>query len=461
MRKEFGHNDEAIDNTESFSDKLYKFRKGLSAKKQLRHYEQALEEAEKALRAGTDELAAAEQQLKGVKHELRGLQKQTGILGDVSEARRQLNALRTELYDTTESLDLQEVGFYENTFNFIDSQQYKNELQRIREAQKAMLKSKTAVICNVAWEVNGSSREGKRMVTAFSNIVLRAFNGECDSCVAKVTYQNINKYEKRINSSFDRLNKWSSITSTTITDEYRLLKVAELKTAYEYRLKKQEEKEEQQRIREQMREEEKARQEIIMAEKAAEAREREYRKDIAAARHNLKLLRSMEEIRKQKQLIESLEVKLSQAGQDKQRAISQAQLTRAGHVYIISNVGAFGEHVYKIGMTRRLTPEDRVKELGDASVPFPFDIHAMIYSEDAPTLENMLHRHFENNKMNLVNTRREFFRVRIEDIEEALEKFKLVHPELKARFQLIKTAQAEQYFRSVAMREQAGIVLKS
>ena len=119
---------------------------------------------------------------------------------------------------------------------------------------------------------------------------------------------------------------------------------------------------------------------------------------------------------------------------------------RAGYVYIISNIGSFGENVYKIGMTRRLDPTERVSELGDASVPFNFDIHAMIFSDDAPALEAALHRAFEDKKLNMVNTRREFFNVSLEEIKEVVKK------NFDKTVEFTEVPDAEQYRVSQKMR---------
>ena len=121
---------------------------------------------------------------------------------------------------------------------------------------------------------------------------------------------------------------------------------------------------------------------------------------------------------------------------------------RAGYVYIISNIGAFGENIYKIGMTRRLNPQDRVDELGDASVPFNFDVHAMIFSDDAPTLENALHKAFEDRKLNMVNQRREFFNVTLDEIKEVIKK------NFDKTVEFIDIPDAEQYRESLKLKEQ-------
>ena len=138
---------------------------------------------------------------------------------------------------------------------------------------------------------------------------------------------------------------------------------------------------------------------------------------------------------------------LIEAEKNKERAKSMAEITKSGHVYVISNIGSFGENVYKIGMTRRLEPMDRVRELGDASVPFNFDVHAMIYSKNAPELENLLHKEFYDNRVNKINDRREFFKVNLQDIKKALEKHNI-----QAEFTML--AEAEQYRQTLALENE-------
>ena len=142
--------------------------------------------------------------------------------------------------------------------------------------------------------------------------------------------------------------------------------------------------------------------------------------------------------------MKELEKSLEEAHSKNERAKSMAQQTRSGHVYIISNIGSFGEDVYKIGMTRRLEPLDRVKELGDASVPFTFDVHAMIYSEDAPTLEKVLHDKFAGKRVNMVNHRKEFFGVPIDDIEKEVLK-------IDSSAEFVKTIEAQEYTETKAI----------
>ena len=152
------------------------------------------------------------------------------------------------------------------------------------------------------------------------------------------------------------------------------------------------------------------------------------------------------ELEKMNAQIAVLQQQLDEA-KAKERAISQAQLTKAGYVYVISNVGSFGENVFKIGMTRRLEPQERVDELGDASVPFQFDVHAMIYHENAPELESRLHQVFERNRVNKINPRKEFFRVSLDEIETVARQY-------KADVSFTKIAEAKEYRQSLAMESE-------
>ena len=194
-----------------------------------------------------------------------------------------------------------------------------------------------------------------------------------------------------------------------------------------------------------MREEERVRREIEKAKSDAEKEEKRYATALEEARRELERAGDQKRAKLQGE-IERLQAQLDAAHESKERAISRAQLTKSGHVYVVSNVGSFGDEVFKIGMTRRLEPADRIRELGDASVPFPFDVHAMIYSEDAPELEAALHRAFENRRVNLVNLRKEFFAVTLRDVEQAA-------TEKHGSVEFTRAAEAEEYRKTVALRE--------
>ncbi len=219
--------------------------------------------------------------------------------------------------------------------------------------------------------------------------------------------------------------------------------------AYEYYEKRQLEAEEQRQIREQMREEEVARREIEKAEREAAKEEERFEKALAQARAEAQQATGAKHDKLAAQIAQ-LEERLAEAQQNKVRAMSRAQMTRSGHVYVISNVGSFGEDVYKIGMTRRLNPMDRVTELGDASVPFRFDVHAVIYSDDAPGLETKLHRAFHHRRVNLVNERKEFFRVALEEIEREV-------TDNHGVFEFTLAAEAEEFNKSRALLREREI----
>lgn len=282
------------------------------------------------------------------------------------------------------------------------------------------------------------------MQKQYCKLLLRAFNGECDAAVAKVTWNNATKMEERIAKAFDAINQLGGVMQVSIAPKYRELKLEELRLEHELEEKKRALAEEQRRIREQMRDEERAQREAEKAQSEAEAEESRFQKALDKARVELAKSKGEEHQRLNAKLVE-LEQKLAEAHAKTVRAKSMAELTKVGYVYVLSNVGSFGEDVYKIGMTRRLDPMDRVKELGDASVPFPFDVHAMVYSEDAPALEHELHQQFADRSVNLVNLRKEFFQVGLGEVETYVKKRGFT-------ISFTKIAEAREYRESLEMR---------
>ena len=299
---------------------------------------------------------------------------------DFSEAAEELAQLQEKLETARDQEHMQSFGLYEAHYDFESSVGYKAKLDQIRAQQKDLVKRKIAAVCDEEWTMQGSRAKGRQMEQRYLRLLLRAFNGECDSIVFKVNYRNITAMEQRVSRSFDALNKLGESQYCRITPEYLDLKISEIRLVHEFQEKKQAEKEEQRLIREQMREEERARREAEKAQAEAEREERRYESALEKARRELQRAGDDKRTELERE-IERLQEQLEEAHQNKERAISRAQLTKSGHVYIISNIGSFGENIYKIGLTRRLDPDDRIKELGDASVPFPFDVHAMIYSE--------------------------------------------------------------------------------
>ena len=316
-------------------------------------------------------------------------------------------------------LEFVELGIYEPIFDLETSEKYKGKITQIVTKQKQLIKGGNACVCNTEWTVGNSRKQGEIMTRRYINLTLRAFNGECDSLISKVRWNNIKRFEERIKKAFTAINKLGKSNNTIITDRYLKLKLDELHLIYELSHKKYQEKEEAKAIRDAQREEERAQREFEKARKDAEVEEKRFQKALERAKKDLGLV-SGEKLDELNFQIKQLEQNLKEAHEAKERAISRAQETKSGHVYIISNLGSFGENVYKIGMTRRLEPMDRVKELGDASVPFTFDLHAMIFSENAPELENLLHKEFDDRRINKVNYRKEYFRVSLDEIEQVI-----------------------------------------
>ena len=318
------------------------------------------------------------------------------------------------------------------------------ELQKARELTKSLIKTGKAASCDYV--------ETNRRNTAI-NFVLDAFNGKVDSVLSKIKHNNFGKLSQEIKDAFQLVNyNGSAFRSAQITDIYLQSRLNELKWGVAVNEIMLEEKEEQRRIKEQLREEEKARREYEKAIKEAEKEEKAIQQAIDKATKELMLAGEEQRLVLEQKLAE-LQAKYEEAEAKNQRAISMAQQTRSGHVYVISNIGSFGEDVYKIGMTRRLEPLDRVRELGDASVPFSFDVHAMIYSEDAPSLENHLHKVFNDKQLNKVNSRKEFFNVGIKDIKSTIDSMNI-----NAHWTMF--AEAKEYRESLAIENERNLVTK-
>lgn len=354
--------------------------------------------------------------------------------------------LRKTLIGLKEIEELQSFGFYKTKYGLESSELYNQKLQEIRKKQKDMIKTKTATIHNTDYLVDGDKKKGKEFILDTVKLSLRAFNNECDNIISKVKFNNVEKSSERIKKIFKEINSLTDMQRVSIKQAYLRAKIEELYLKYEYECKKQEEKEEQQAIKERMREEAKVLKELEAARKKIEKEETHFSNAIKDLNEKLEKANDKEKLTLLEK-IKELENKLKEVENAKQDLSNREQNTRAGYVYVISNIGSFGENVYKIGMTRRLDPMDRVKELGGASVPFKFDVHAMIFSEDAPSLENILHKKFEKNSVNKVNLRKEFFNVSLENIRKEVLK------NHNATIEFTMLAEAQEYRESLAMSD--------
>ena len=329
----------------------------------------------------------------------------------------QIQELRSQLIVFNDNVLVQEFGLYSPRYSYNTSDEYKKQLKKIRDQQKLCIKSNSAATGSTNFTYNNSASQGTKMVNDMKKLLLRAFNSECDETIANVKYSNYDMSVKKISSSANAVAKLGKMLSIAITPQYYQLKINELTLAFEYQLKKQEEKEALKAARAEQREQAKIQKEIEEQRKKIEKEQSHYQTAFEKLNAQLAMHPDDPDLLNKKA---ELEDKLT----DIDKALSdidyrQANM-KAGYVYVISNIGSFGENVYKIGMTRRLDPQERVDELGDASVPFNFDVHAMIFSNDAPALETALHHAFEDRKVNMVNQRREFFNVTLDEIKEVI-----------------------------------------
>lgn len=389
-------------------------------------------------------------------------QREKKALEEMVQARVELNQkyvenlstykeLKRELELFNDTLEIGSFGLYQPRFNFDDSESFKEALTKNYEKQKELINEDKAVFCSTVWQVNNSKVEGKRMTRNHKKLILLAFNGECDSLVANVKWNNVVKSKERIIKLFEKLNKLGSVHDIEIRKDFLDLKVEEIELYYEYQLKKYEEKEEQKRIRDQRREEEKSIRDYEKAQREAEEEEKYLQKALEKIKQRFGIV-TPSEVDALNEKVKELERQIQEVQEKKERAIALAQTTKVGFIYVISNIGTFGENIYKIGMTRRLDPQDRVDELSNASVPFRFDVHAVIFSENAPQLEYELHQKFNDRRINKVNRRKEFFNVKLEEIEE----FVKGYTDSKAEFTI--TAEAKEYRETMSVIEQLNKV---
>lgn len=364
---------------------------------------------------------------------------------EVNKLTQTIEKLKKDAIFFEDALVYQDFGLYTPRYDFVSAEEYKLKLECIRSHQKELIKADQAITGAKNWTVDGSKSKGAKLINDMKKLFLRAFNSDCEDVISKVKYSNYEMSLKKIRQSAESIEKLGQTMSLYITSSYINSKIEELHLAFEYQLKKQEEKEEQKAARAEQREQARIQKEIDEQRKKIEKEQTHYQTAFEKLRTQLELHPDDPDLLSKKN---QLEAHLS----DIEKALTdidyrQANM-KAGYVYIISNIGAFGENVYKIGMTRRLDPQDRIDELGDASVPFNFDVHAMIFSDDAPALEAALHRAFENKKLNMVNQRREFFNVTLDEIKEVVKK------NFDKTVEFIDVPDAEQYRVSMKMRAQ-------
>jgi hypothetical protein len=314
--------------------------------------------------------------------------------------KKQYTEVRRSIVETEDLALLQEVGIYKYRHPLTDAVAYEKQLAGIDDDIKAMTrKDGGAVLATNEWTVNGSAAEGRVMVRDFSKLMLRAFNAEADTLVRSLKPYKLEAAVDRLNKVAETIERLGKTMKIRISNSYLQLRMRELELTADFLQKKAEEKEAERLERERLREERKIQQEIQRERERLEKERQHYANaleavvakgdDAAAAR---------------------LREHLEEVDRNMAQVDFRAANIRAGYVYLISNIGSFGERMVKVGMTRRLDPMDRIRELSDASVPFNFDVHALFFSKDAVGIETAMHERLANVRVNIVNKRREFFR---------------------------------------------------
>jgi hypothetical protein len=344
------------------------------------------------------ETIALEAELRHLRSTVEGAKKEYAQVSDSQRrAIAETEEWRARLVETRDLALLQEVGIYEYTHPMDDALAYKDALNALKQDIKAKAKD-DAVTCHVDWAVNGSVKEGQKLGRDMAKLMLRAYNAEADNAVRVVKPHTREAVKKRLSTTRETIGKLGTLMRISISQDYHRLRLREIDLTSDYLTKVEAEREQARAERDRLREEAKVAKEIER-ERAKLAKERAH---FAAVVARLEVNGDSEALARAQEQLASVEDAI--AGVEK-----RAANIRAGYVYVISNIGAFGPDMVKIGMTRRLDPMDRVRELGDASVPFRFDTHALFFSEDAVTLETTLHQRLGHKRVNLVNNRREFF----------------------------------------------------
>ncbi len=345
-------------------------------------------------------------------------QKQKEYLNKKKEQEQEnLNALIAQKDTMQKELEQYETEVLCKQFDFSDysgltSEDCKNKLALLKLSEKESLKNQEFI--------NITSDESKKVINDNIKQLLRCFNAECDNILLNISVKNIDSMRNKVTKAFETLNKIFSVDGVQLDKKALELKLEELNLVYSYEIIHMQEVENQKAIKAQMLEEEKIRREIESKKKKLEKDEKQFSNEISKMMKYLQ--KTTNDVEKELYLekIKELENKLQKLTGEKEVLLEREANAKAGFVYVISNIGSFGENIFKIGMTRRLEPLDRIKELSSASVPFEFDVHAMIFSEDAPSLEAALHKKFQNKSVNRVNLRKEFFRVSLDEIEDEI-----------------------------------------
>ncbi len=346
------------------------------------------------------QIAAAEETLRSRRRDVSAADE------TIAARKREIAQLDMNLADTVIMVDAGLMGYAHPAQSSVALGE---QLDNVRSQIKSMIRNKSAINADSGFTFNGSAAKGRKFVSDMSKMMLRAYNAEAENCILTVKAGNGDAARKRLERARDQVERLGTLINLRIDRRYHSLRLEELDLALRHQNAKKAEKEAEREERARLREERKAQQELAQR-RAKLDKEREHYQNVLDSL--LAKGRSDE--------ADQIRARLDGIDEEIKKVDFRTANIRAGYVYVISNIGAFGDRMVKIGMTRRLDPMDRVRELGDASVPFGFDVHALFFSDDAVTLEADLHRRFASRRVNRINTRREFFYATPAEVRDAL-----------------------------------------
>ena len=346
------------------------------------------------------QIAAAEETLRSRRRDVSAADE------TIAARKREIAQLDMNLADTVIMVDAGLMGYAHPAQSSVALGE---QLDNVRSQIKSMIRNKSAINADSGFTFNGSAAKGRKFVSDMSKMMLRAYNAEAENCILTVKAGNGDAARKRLERARDQVERLGTLINLRIDRRYHSLRLEELDLALRHQNAKKAEKEAEREERARLREERKAQQELAQR-RAKLDKEREHYQNVLDSL--LAKGRSDE--------ADQIRARLDGIDEEIKKVDFRTANIRAGYVYVISNIGAFGDRMVKIGMTRRLDPMDRVRELGDASVPFGFDVHALFFSDDAVTLEADLHRRFASRRVNRINTRREFFYATPAQVRDAL-----------------------------------------
>lgn len=347
------------------------------------------------------------------------------------------DALSREVVSLRDAREFQDVGFFEYEHPAEDSTALASELEEVRSQIKLAIRNQQASTSAPGFTFNNSAAEGKRFVAAMTKLLLRAYNAEAENAVKTTKAGNLATARARLTKAAEQIAKNGSMIQMQITGHFHSLRLAEIELAHRHLRAVRREKELERERKAELREQRRVELELKKEQERLQKEKSHYETTLAALRNN-----------GDESGIERVLTKLEDVSRAIQDVDYRAANIRAGYVYVVSNVGSFGPGVVKIGMTRRLDPMDRVRELGDASVPFNFDVHALFFADDAVSVENMLHKEFSHRRLNQVNLRREYFETTPEKVLAVLKQHDV------EVLEFIVESSAEEYVASQTIRDE-------